>query len=280
MDIQKEGSNHQLNRRIKEYFTTPGTVARWWNPESPYYNQQLRTVENLIQPAHRLVLDAATGKGRFANHLAAAGAERVIALDISQEMILIAKQRITDAGFGEIVLFCVADAECLPFRSEALDAACCMEVLVHLPTPVSALRELSRVVRYGGIIVSNVDTPVSWWKHLYSEVRRLILAPVYFCMPDWSRRLLSRLIGLPLSRKGKILMKQKSVDNALEYIQEHPEAHLSRPDDAIHTMSREYFVDLVKQAKLYPSFIHACGLPWSPSGYIIAATNQETTDIK
>lgn len=276
MDIPQRQTSNRLNRKVKKYFATPGTVARWWNPESPYYNRQLKTVETLIQPARQLVLDVAAGKGRFAIHLAAAGAKKVVALDISWEMISIAKQRVTDAGFEEKVLLCVADAESLPFRSDMLDSACCMEVLVHLPNPVNALRELNRVVRDGGVIVSNVDTPAPWWRRIYLEVQRLILAPAYFGMPDWLRRLLSRLMGLPLSRKGKVLRKLKSVDKVLEYLQKHPQAYLSRPNDAIYTMSREYFLDLVKRAELYPISVNACGLPWAPFGYIVAATNQET----
>ena len=69
-----------------------------------------------------------------------------------------------------------ADAQVLPFRSGAFDAAVAMHVLHHLPSPRSALHELIRVVRPGGLLIiaephESVATRVSLWlsRHEYID---------------------------------------------------------------------------------------------------------------
>ena len=47
----------------------------------------------------------------------------------------------------------VSDISAIPEADESFDAIMCIEVLEHLPAPVDALRELSRLLKPGGILL-------------------------------------------------------------------------------------------------------------------------------
>lgn len=91
------------------------------------------------------VLDVGAGTGAASRALRAAGA-RPLALDVSARML----DRIRTAGIERVV----ADASRLPLRDGAADAAVAAFVLAHLDDPVEGLREVSRVVRDGGVVLA------------------------------------------------------------------------------------------------------------------------------
>jgi len=66
---------------VEDYFSKPGTVARWWEPESEsvnprqrrmYIQERLKVVE-FVQPYGKTILDLCTGKGRLAIEFARGG---------------------------------------------------------------------------------------------------------------------------------------------------------------------------------------------------------------
>lgn len=148
-----QGSLHDAT---KSYFYQDGTVRTWWSPESPndllydHFREQLRWVTEQVAWPGKQVLDIGTGKGRFAVEYARHGAE-VRALDISREMLRIAAAAAAEAGVQ--VGFGLGDAERLPFPTAAFDVVSCMEAIMHLPHPSSALREMVRVVKPDGVVL-------------------------------------------------------------------------------------------------------------------------------
>ncbi len=112
-----------------------------------------------------LVLDAGAGFGRHAFEVARRGA-RVVALDY--ETGEVASTRDTFAAMveaGEIAGDRVAgvlrgDATALPFDDATFDVVITSEVLEHIPDDVTAIAELTRVLRPGGRLVATVP---SWF---------------------------------------------------------------------------------------------------------------------
>jgi len=112
--------------------------------ERTFWVPALREVGRL-GPGDR-ILDLGAGTGRFSQHLASFA--RVVATDASRDMLAQAQAK----GDFPLVL---GDAQRLPFRAEAFDAAVAVMVLHHLPDIGVATRELARVARR--VVIGTAD---------------------------------------------------------------------------------------------------------------------------
>lgn len=135
-----------------------------------------------LRPGMRL-LDAGCGPGSITLGLARAVAPgEVVGIDIEPAVIerartLAAEQRMTNVRFE------TASVSALPFSDGSLDAVFAHTLLEHIPDGVSALRELWRVLKPGGLlgvrdcdwesgIVSPADAHVEQGMRLYARVWR------------------------------------------------------------------------------------------------------------
>jgi len=100
-----------------------------------------------------LVLDVATGTGR----LPAALLEeptfhgRVIGLDASARMLAVASEKLRPYRFRAALTQQTADH--LPFSADCFDAVTCLEALEFFPNDVTAVWEMVRVLKPGGILL-------------------------------------------------------------------------------------------------------------------------------
>jgi len=145
---------------VKEYFSQNGTVSTWWEPEEetagiyqPHYLRQKMDLLRLVDFKNKKVLDAGTGKGRFAIVSAKNGAKEVIAVDLSNEMLKIAKKRAENEGVDGKITFELGDIEQLKYENMFFDIVCCMETFIHLPNPQKAMNEITRVSKNDGEII-------------------------------------------------------------------------------------------------------------------------------
>jgi ubiquinone/menaquinone biosynthesis C-methylase UbiE len=96
-------------------------------------------------------LDAGCGNGAFTEVLIARCAPAsVVGVDPSEGQLAFARER-PGAKRAE---FRIADAQALPFADNTFDAASMALVIVFIPDPVQAARELARVVRPGGVVAT------------------------------------------------------------------------------------------------------------------------------
>jgi ubiquinone/menaquinone biosynthesis C-methylase UbiE len=102
-----------------------------------------------------LVLDVATGSGRvpltLLRSLEFEG--RIVGLDISMRMLQQARRKA--AQYRERVTWLRKDALDLPFVDEGFDAVCCVEALEFMSEPTRVLREMARVLRPGGLLLTS-----------------------------------------------------------------------------------------------------------------------------
>lgn len=115
-----------------------------------------RSAEALDLRDGQRVLDVGCGTGVFLPVIAAAVGRdgRVVGLDHSEAFLREARIRIADQGLEAVVSLVSGDAHRLPFDDDSFDAAHTERVLMHLDDPDAAIRELRRVVRPGGRVVS------------------------------------------------------------------------------------------------------------------------------
>jgi demethylmenaquinone methyltransferase/2-methoxy-6-polyprenyl-1,4-benzoquinol methylase len=111
-----------------------------------------RRLVDLASPAPRTrALDLACGTGDIAFDVAARGAARVAALDITPRMIALARRKRADPG-GPV--FLVGDMAALPFRDASFDLITTGYGLRNVPDLRAALVEMRRVLAPGGQALS------------------------------------------------------------------------------------------------------------------------------
>jgi ubiquinone/menaquinone biosynthesis C-methylase UbiE len=101
---------------------------------------------------NRPALDVACGPGIVVEALARAGGE-VVACDITPEMLEKTRKRCASAGLTNVR--CVPGrAEALPFDDASFDVVVSRSAVHHFMDPGAALREMARVVKRGGRVIT------------------------------------------------------------------------------------------------------------------------------
>jgi SAM-dependent methyltransferase len=104
-----------------------------------------------LRPGDR-VLDMACGAGAYSVWLAERVAPHgsVTGVDISRAYLAQARAHAAESVHAAILSFHTGDIASLPFDDNTFDLVWCAQSMYTLPDPLSALRELRRVVRVGG----------------------------------------------------------------------------------------------------------------------------------
>jgi len=105
--------------------------------------------QQLLKRASGKVLEVAVGTGKNLNYYHQNC--RVIAVDVSGEMLNIARKRATKLSLNSS--FLLADAEALPFSDKNFDTVVSSLTTCTFPNPVAALEEMARVCRTDGKIL-------------------------------------------------------------------------------------------------------------------------------
>lgn len=120
-----------------------------------------KLVDGLSSLAGSRVLDLATGTGIVAQYLAreVGAAGKVLAADISTDMLDLAKRRCASAG--EIVSFIECSADALRCPDESVDLVTCQQGFQFFPDRDLSAREIYRVLRPEGSVVVTTWRPVT-----------------------------------------------------------------------------------------------------------------------
>jgi ubiquinone/menaquinone biosynthesis C-methylase UbiE len=119
-------------------------------------------------PARGLGLEVGAGTGANFPHYPSAA--RVIATDISWEMLREASRKQADGPTALVV----ADVSALPFRGEAFDWAAETLVFCEVPDPLAGLAEIRRVLRPGSpVVMLEHVRPAGWLGRLADLVTAL-----------------------------------------------------------------------------------------------------------
>jgi ubiquinone/menaquinone biosynthesis C-methylase UbiE len=98
------------------------------------------------------ILDVACGPGIVIEKLAP-GAAEAVGCDITPEMLDRMQQRCAKAGLGNVRAV-PGRAEALPFEDAYFDVVVSRSALHHFSNPAAALREMARVARGGGRVIT------------------------------------------------------------------------------------------------------------------------------
>jgi len=128
-----------------------GVMARWYAVNTAEaMNEYVELAERISGEiaAGARVLEVAPGPGYFSIELARQGGFAVTGMDISLTMVRIAREKAMQAGVQ--VDFQQGSASNMPFAKDSFDFLLCRAAFKNFSEPVSALREMCRVLRPGG----------------------------------------------------------------------------------------------------------------------------------
>jgi phosphatidylethanolamine/phosphatidyl-N-methylethanolamine N-methyltransferase len=135
------------------------TVARAYARWAPVYDLVFGAVfergrQAATQAAERIggrILEVGVGTGISLPDYSRAN--RICGVDISEPMLLKAKERVAEFNLSNVEGLWVMDAEQLAFQDESFDVVVAQYVITTVPNPEAALDEFARVLKPGGEIV-------------------------------------------------------------------------------------------------------------------------------
>lgn len=112
-----------------------------------------RVVGELRPSAPQRILDVATGTGDLAVALAGMSPQvQVTGVDLSEEMIAVARRKVEACGLDGRISLESGDAEALPFDDGAFDAATAAFGVRNFSDIAKGLGEMTRTLRSGGVL--------------------------------------------------------------------------------------------------------------------------------
>ena len=146
-----------------QYATEEGLASRASIYGSGGIDARDVVLEELRRIEPKRVLEVGCGWGELAVSIADEVACEVVAIDQSERMVELARERGVDARVGDVQRLEVDDAE--------FDAVVAAWMLYHVPDLQGALRECARVLRLGGALVA-VTNAASDFEELWTLVGR------------------------------------------------------------------------------------------------------------
>lgn len=130
---------------VQEYVAQFYEGTRYDRPWSrAYHAAWMRRMIELVRP-HGAILDLGCGNGVLGEFLSKDEYDTT-GIDIAENMISYAEKRLRRAVVG--------DAEALPFPDQSFDIVFARALLHHLPHPDQGMREIVRVLRPGGRLIT------------------------------------------------------------------------------------------------------------------------------
>ena len=168
--------NHR-NHQAQQLFD--GIAAQYdWVPDLFSFFQYQRwrryLVSRMQAAPNAMVLDLCTGTAGVAMLAARTYQCRVVGVDLSPQMLSRAQHKLFSSRLASQVALVMGRAENLPFGDDCFDTVCVTFLLRYVNDPESTMREIVRVLKPGGRLLSlefgvppNPIARVSW--HVYTR---------------------------------------------------------------------------------------------------------------
>lgn len=151
-----------------------------------------------------LVLEGGSGGGIFAEALIKKG-YRVVGVDISEGAIRVAREHAEQSGLNNLITYKHGSLYKLPLPDASFQAAVYPDVLEHLEDLDSAMKEISRVLKRGGVLVFDTISRNIQSARLYMELEQCGIIPagthdpLLFIRPSELEKV-TRRYGLEMAR--------------------------------------------------------------------------------
>ncbi len=146
---------------VSDYFTK--VAGQWDEIRAGYFTEHMRdaAIAKAGLAPGAVVADVGTGTGFVAAGLART-ASKVYGFDASAAMLDVARRNLAALPNVE---FREAPGDCLPLADSALDGVFANMYLHHAPKPRTAIQEMIRVLKPGGVLcLTDLDTHNHTWQ--------------------------------------------------------------------------------------------------------------------
>lgn len=141
-----------------------GRMAKWYAATTGRMQGEFRQLAQRIArelPLGGSVLEIAPGPGYLCVELARLGPYVIRGVDLSEDMVRIAREKASAAGAQ--VEFEQGNASHLPYPRETFDFLVCRAAFKNFAQPVQALEEMHRVLKPGGRgLIGDLRRDASW----------------------------------------------------------------------------------------------------------------------
>lgn len=110
-----------------------------------------RVIRRIAAGHPRRILDVAAGTCDLSILAARLDPERIVALDLSEEMLNVGKLKIAQKKLDALIETVAGDTEHLPFGDQTFDAAMVGFGVRNFEHPVAGMREIHRVLKSGSV---------------------------------------------------------------------------------------------------------------------------------
>jgi SAM-dependent methyltransferase len=164
-----DGAEQRDARMAAEWKAQSHACHQYSDPASILANWEVQVLPQFVDwlgPVDGMVLDVGCGVGHLGRSLAAIGRTDVQLIGTDFQAELLAK---VEGGYSALV---EADVHHLPFKDGAFAAAVASNSLHHFPDLEQAMREIARVLKPGGVLVSYDPRYITALERLKKRLRR------------------------------------------------------------------------------------------------------------
>jgi ubiquinone/menaquinone biosynthesis C-methylase UbiE len=136
------------------YLRRSRELYRRYLESKPWIRQLYSSFFN-IRPGQQIV-DVGCGTGDFTRYLAEISDRkaRVLGIDSNEKSVKAAIADSNKAGLSRVTSYKAGDVYQIPLEDGYADLACCRTLLMHLPDPLRAVKEMARITKNGGSVIA------------------------------------------------------------------------------------------------------------------------------
>jgi len=112
-----------------------------------------KAINELQKSKPQIILDVATGTADLALMAMRLQPQKIVGIDLSEEMLAIGRKKVADRGLSDIISLEKGDAENLPYESNSFDAITVAFGVRNFENLSAGLQELYRVLKPDGKLV-------------------------------------------------------------------------------------------------------------------------------
>jgi ubiquinone/menaquinone biosynthesis C-methylase UbiE len=200
------------SRRARDY---DRQKSRTWGSELGFRKEIIdEIVEALSQINSGFILEIGVGSGRMALPVIRKTMSQFVGLDLSREMLRIAKGK--TSSYKRKLSLILGDAERLPFRNHVFDAIICMSTLHYFMFPRQVLGNFSKALKKNGVLVYGDVTMHEQDQEGFLDMleRTISYAHAKYCRPSEAKRWIENC-GIQVS-KMKVIPYKKTYNALIE----------------------------------------------------------------